>query len=82
MAYYQFSLPMTTSESYQLIKTVCKRSCTIKQDCPNESIEVRTKLRMGKGSLPFAFYLREKDIQLQISLQVGIIREHLRAVRK
>ena len=59
MAYYQFSLPMTTSESYQLIKTVCERSCTIKQDCPNESIEVRTRFRMGKGSLPFVFYLRE-----------------------
>lgn len=61
MAYYQFSLPMTTSESYQLIKTVCERSCVIKQDCPNESIEVRTKFRMGKGSLPFVFYLRELE---------------------
>ena len=61
MAYYQFSLPMTTSESYQLIKTVCERSCTIKQDCPNESIEVRTRFRMGKGSLPFVFYLRELE---------------------
>mgnify|MGYP000021426100 FL=1 len=61
MAYYQFSLPMTTSESYQIIKTVCERSCTIKQDCPNESIEVRTRFRMGKGSLPFVFYLRELE---------------------
>ncbi len=61
MAYYQFSLPMATSESYQLIKRVCERSCTVKQDCPNESIEVRTKFRMGKGSLPFVFYLRELE---------------------
>ena len=61
MAYYQFSLPMTASKSYQLIKTVCERSCTIKQDCPNESIEVRTRFRMGKGSLPFVFYLRELE---------------------
>ena len=52
---------MTTSESYQLIKTVCERSCTIKQDCPNESIEVRTRFRIGKGSLPFVFYLRELE---------------------
>lgn len=61
MAYYQFSLPMTTSESYQLIKRVCEHSCTVKQECPNESIEVRTKFRMGKGSLPFVFYLRELE---------------------
>lgn len=52
---------MTTSESYQLIKTVCERSCTVKRECPNESIEVRTKFRMGKGSLPFVFYLRELE---------------------
>ena len=68
MAYYQFSLPMTTSESYQIIKTVCERSCTIKQDCPNESIEVRTRFRMGKGSLTFVFYLRESDTSVQINL--------------
>lgn len=61
MAYYQFSLPMATSESYQLIKRVCERSCTIKQECPGESIEVRTKFRVGKGSLPFVFYLREGE---------------------
>lgn len=66
MAYYQFSLPMTTSESYQIIKTVCERSCTIKQDCPNESIEVRTRFRMGKGSLPFVFYLRELEDETEI----------------
>lgn len=61
MAYYQFSLPLNVSESYQLIKTVCEKSCTVKQVCPNESIEVRTKFRVGKGSLPFAFYLRGSE---------------------
>lgn len=61
MAYYQFSLPMSVSDTYGLIKTVCEKSCTIKQECPTESIEVRTKFRMGKGSLPFVFYLRETE---------------------
>lgn len=61
MAYYQFSLPLNINESYQLIKTVCEKSCTVKQECPNESIEVRTKFRMGKGSLPFVFYLRAME---------------------
>lgn len=61
MAYYQFSLPMNTGESYQLIKTVCEKSCIVKQECPHESIEVRTKFRMGQGSLPFVFYLRELE---------------------
>lgn len=59
MAYYQFILPTPVTESYRLIKTVCEKSCTVKQTCPNESVEVRTKFRMGKGSLPFVFYLRE-----------------------
>lgn len=59
MAYYQFVLPAPVDESYRLIKTVCEKSCTVKQACPNESVEVRTKFRMGKGSLPFVFYLRE-----------------------
>ena len=52
MAYYRFSLPMSVSDTYGLIKAVCEKSCTIKQECPSESIEVRTKFRMGKGSLP------------------------------
>lgn len=61
MAYYQFSLPLGISESYRLIKSVCEKSCTIKQEVPDESIEVKTKFRMGKGSLPFVFYLAEQE---------------------
>lgn len=57
MAYYRFSLPLGISESYRLIKSVCEKSCTIKREVPDESIEVKTKFRMGKGSLPFVFYL-------------------------
>lgn len=61
MAYYEFTLPLSGSESYELIKSVCEKSCTIKQECPAESIEVKTKFRMGKGSLPFVFYLAEQE---------------------
>lgn len=66
MAYYQFSLPMTAGEAHSLVKSVCEKSCTIKQDCPGESIEVKTKFRMGKGSLPFLFFFKEQEGQTEI----------------
>lgn len=59
MAYYQFTLPLSGGETFALIKQVTEKSCTIRQEVPGESIEVKTKFRMGKGSLPFVFYLRE-----------------------
>ena len=59
MAYYQFTLPLSGGETFALIKQVTGKSCTVRQEVPGESIEVKTKFRMGKGSLPFVFYLRE-----------------------
>lgn len=58
MAYYQFSLPIGCEETFDLIKQVTAKTCTVRQEVPGESIEVKTKFRMGKGSLPFVFYLR------------------------
>lgn len=66
MAYYQFSLPMTAGEAHSLVRSVCEKSCTIKRDCPGESIEVKTKFRMGKGPLPFLFFFKEQDGQTEI----------------
>nr|DAZ23223.1 MAG TPA: hypothetical protein [Caudoviricetes sp.] len=68
MAYYQFTLPMNTGDTYSLVKTVCEKSCTIKSECPSESIEVKTKFRMGKGSLPFVFYLRELEDGTEVTV--------------
>lgn len=68
MAYYEFTLPMSVSECYGLIKSVCEKSCTIKQECPGESIEVKTKFRMGKGPLPFVFYLRAQEEETSITV--------------
>lgn len=61
MAYYQFSLPMSVSEGYTLVKQVCENMGKIKQDIPNSTIEIRTKPIGLSSSLPFIFYMRAAD---------------------
>lgn len=68
MAYYQFTLPMNPSDTYSLVKTVCEKSCIVKSECPPESIEIKTKFRMGKGSLPFVFYMRELEDGTEVTV--------------
>lgn len=68
MAYYQFSLPMNVRDSFDFVFSVCERAgCTFKWIVPDESIDLRPKVRW-RTPLQFILYFAPLDDGTEITV--------------